>query len=400
MPKPNVFVPFIKNIGLLIISLTISIVLIFFAGEFFFRHYTGIKEHKTFSIAIAAHKTRGWACKPGKYSYFDMRAFRKTNMSINSLGIRGKNISLKVAYNKKRITIIGDSMAFSAIMSDAHRFSGILQSTLGEECEIVNVSVPGYGTGQEILFLNELLSKGYETGNKVILAFFTNDISDNVGINWNLERIPRTPAFDVDQNGKLMHTNPEIPADETNLKNKRFGKSLFYHFLQNRTEILLSQQLWLLDTINRLGYELKLPRVPGIISGWYVQGWKKRFEVTKKLLKYFNEHVKNNNQKTNFALLFLPSPFQTEKIFQQIIRNNVKNNPYYGMFLGDIDRPQNLVKKFCIENEIPFIDATPALRVPKDYYSNFFLREGHLNEYGSKIVAKVLHQYISNQKEK
>ena len=71
--------------------------------------------------------------------------------------------------------------------------------------------------------------------------------------------------------------------------------------------------------------------------------------------------------------------------------DRLNEDPRYKEFLLDLDRPQRMLRQFSEEHDIPFIDTTPALR--KSMF-NYFPREGHLNESGSTIVARVLYDSV------
>jgi hypothetical protein len=83
----------------------------------------------------------------------------------------------------------------------------------------------------------------------------------------------------------------------------------------------------------------------------------------------------------------MPSPFQTEAAFRDLIASHADQDPRYAAFVRDPKRPQRVLAEFCREEDIRFVDLTPALaRVTGAY----FPREGHLTELGSAVVAGVL----------
>src|SRR2546421_2829214 len=92
---------------------------------------------------------RGWTLKPGHYSYFNFQALRRVDVVINELGLRNRPLSHEPRQGIERVTIVGDSFVFGPSVNEAETITAQLQTLAGNSFEVVNVSVPGYGTGQE-----------------------------------------------------------------------------------------------------------------------------------------------------------------------------------------------------------------------------------------------------------
>jgi hypothetical protein len=310
-------------------------------------------------------------------------------MKINEFGIRSGNESFRPVPTRPRVTVVGDSFVFSEGISDGERFTDELQRLLGPDCEVVNASVPGYGTGQEFLLVEKLRTRGVDLGEVVLHVFFTNDTSDNAGLAYeSLERDPQKPVFEVDA-GELRHSPPTpwqpIPVDAIAADLGR--QSLLLALLRQRIGILAASHPSLLTTFASAGARVQLPRTPGVILAWYAPGWEERWGRTRDVLRHFARRVENEG--SEFLIAFMPSPFQVEKVFEEIARAHAGES-YYADFLTDIDRPQRELLGFCIEDRLHCIDLTPALREPRGE-SAFFLQEGHLNAFGSTLVAKRLY---------
>ncbi|MFZ1745542.1 MAG: hypothetical protein WAU17_06455, partial [Nitrospirales bacterium] len=338
------------------------------------------------------NESRGWALRPGNYRHFNFRAFREVDFTVNEDGLRNHKFSLALPADRERVTILGDSFVFGEALNDGEHLTDQLQKLGAGKFEFINVSAPGYGTGQEILLIKELVEHGYQIGNKLILAFFTNDILDNLGLDYSLKRSAIKPVFTINKRGELDHSVPEKPEIRKTSINL-FEKSLFFHFVRSRIEILLAANSELLDYLEIFGIIPDLPRVPGIITGWYNPGWEERWALTRDLLTYLAKLTSNEYQAKLFVL-FIPSPFQSSGIHKAILSNKREKDPRYETFLADIERPQNLLRKFCEEQGIPFIDASPALQKNGTKIPMFFPREGHLNEHGSQVVAELIYRSI------
>ena len=158
-----------------------------------------------------------------------------------------------------------------------------------------------------------------------------------------------------------------------------------------RGEAIVLKHPLLFQMLETLGLTPNLPRTPGIIAGWYGPGWQSRWSVTEDILEYIVQDFRERGIGDEIILAFMPSPFQTEPVFHDLIANRLDEDERYALFLEDMDRPQRLLAEFCRENNVPFVDLTAALRRAVGPY---FPSEGHLNEYGSEIVADVLYQTL------
>jgi hypothetical protein len=380
------------NLGLISLGTFLGILLIFVIGETYFRLSIKTEASSLSGDFKIYNESRGWALRPGNYRHFNFRAFREVDFTVNEDGLRNHKFSLTLPADRGRVTILGDSFVFGEALNDGEHLTDQLQKLGAEQFEFINVSIPGYGTGQEILLIKELVEHGYQIGNKLILAFFTNDILDNLGLDYSLKRSTMKPAFTINKLGEIEHSVPEKPAIKKTSINL-FEKSLFFHFVRSRIEILIAANSELLDYLEIFGIAPDLPRVPGIITGWYNPGWEERWAVTRDLLNYLAKLTRNEYQAKLFVL-FIPSPFQSSGIHKAILSNKREKDPRYETFLADIERPQNLLRKFCEEQGIPFIDASPALQKNGTKTPMFFPREGHLNEYGSQVVAELIYRSI------
>ena len=331
----------------------------------------------------------GWTLTPGSFEFFNVASFSPVRFSIGEAGLR-TNARPKAAH--RRITVVGDSFVFSEALSDGEVFTDLLQAHLGAGTEVVNAGIPGYGTGQQALLINRLRSAGFDLGDKILLVFFTNDIGDNAGFaHSSLTRDPAKPVFDV-HGGVLTSTRVDPwPASGVGDSGMAYARnSLAYALIRNRAEIVAAKYPGILRALATVGLVVSLPREPGLIQAWYSPSWEERWMRTEGILRYFSRSVRENGQELIIA--FMPSPFQVEKVFEELIRSPPES-ALNAAFLSDIDRPQRVLKSFCASERIRFVDLTPALREERTEPA-FFLREGHLNALGSAIVANRLLEVI------
>jgi len=129
---------------------------------------------------------------------------------INSKGLRSPEYSYKKEAGSSRVLVLGDSFAWGFGVSDEELFSRVLEKKLREKnprVEVINGGVSGWGTDQELLFLEE---EGYKySPDKVVLMFFLwNDLWNNIAANqYMLEK----PYFKKMEDGTLQVQHVPVP---------------------------------------------------------------------------------------------------------------------------------------------------------------------------------------------
>ena len=94
----------------------------------------------------------GWSLKPNSRlrSVDYMRDFDYV-IDVNSFGMREREFSWEKEPSKTRVLVIGDSFTFGTGIDAKWRFSDIMNRALEGEAEVLNASVPGWGTDQELI---------------------------------------------------------------------------------------------------------------------------------------------------------------------------------------------------------------------------------------------------------
>jgi hypothetical protein len=381
----------LANTALALGSTAVTCAALFAGGELLMQlKYGAVPPGPTESWA-RYDETRGWAMKPGRYSYFDVKAARRVDVSINELGLRQGPLAPQPPRGVQRITVLGDSFIFGPPVDDPQTIPSRLQALAGAGYEIVNVSAPGYGTGQEFRLLEELRAKGYKPGGKLVIAFFTNDIQDNVGLDYDtLAPNPRQPVFHVDAAGNLQQTSPPPPAPRQKGAVRLIDRSLFWPYLRYQLDVLMVSHPSILGLLDSVGLAPRLPRTPGIVSGWYAPQWEARWQVTENVLDYVVRAVRALPDAPEVHIAFVPSPFQLQGAFRRAAELSAGADPSYRAFLADPDRPQRLLEAFARRAGVPFIDLTPEVRKAAATTVMYFPREGHFNEAGNALAARVL----------
>lgn len=114
----------------------------------------------------------GWAPRPG------LRLESEGVVTtINEQGYRGEALPTGKT-GKRRIVVLGDSIAFGLYVQDAQTFAAVLQSQR-RDVEVANLSVQGYGPGQELTKL-EREALPLRPDVVVVATCLSNDLADAV----------------------------------------------------------------------------------------------------------------------------------------------------------------------------------------------------------------------------
>lgn len=114
---------------------------------------------------------RGWVLRPGLRGH---TPYAK-DVAINSQGLRDREFAVPKPEGVYRILMIGDSLTFGSGVASADSLPKQLEAKLGSAAvEVINAGVPGYGTYQERLLLEDV-GLAYQP-DLVILGFFHNDL--------------------------------------------------------------------------------------------------------------------------------------------------------------------------------------------------------------------------------
>jgi hypothetical protein len=383
---------FFVNAALVLASTLFTVMLVVAAGEVVLRWKYGSLPTQKHVGMIGFDEARGWVMRPGRYSYFQVAAVRRMDVTINELGLRNRSISREPQPGVQRIMVVGDSFVFGTPLGQDDIVTARLQALAGDSFEVVNLGVPGYGTGQQLRLVEELHAKGYRLGRKLVLAFFTNDLQDNLGLNYaTLDRNPLQPVFSVDAAGNLQQTPgqrpPEALGDSTG---SWLDRSLFGEVLRYQLQALAVSQPGILRALEAVGMAPALPYTPGIIAGWYADEWQARWSVTAGVLEYFVKAVRAIPDAPELFIAFVPSGFQVQESFKLTIAASANGDARYAAFLSDPDRPQRVLQALARRLDVQFIDLTPAMRRAAAHSVLYFPRDGHFNELGADVAAQVI----------
>lgn len=386
------------NAALALASAALALGLLFAGGELLLRAKYGAVPPGPPRGWAEFDERRGWAMKPGRYSYFEVRAARRVDVAINELGLRQGALASEPAPGVERISIVGDSFIFGPPVDDAETIPAQLQALAGSGYEVVNISAPGYGTAQQYRLIEELRAKGIKLGSKVVLTFFTNDVLDNLALNYRtLAPNRRQPAFAVDGAGELKQVSFPVARPARKDPGKPPGllkRSLFLAYVHYQLEVIAMSYPGIVTALQAVGMAPSLPRTPGIVLGWHSPGWEEQWQVSARVLEYVVKQLRALPEAPEVYIAFMPSPFQVQETFRRALASEADDDPRYGDFLADPDRPQRVLRTLAGQLAVPFIDLTPAVRAAGSSAPMYYPREGHFNDAGCRVAAEALYERV------
>ncbi len=269
-------------------------------------------------------------------------------VSINSLGLRGKEISIIKPPGSYRIMVLGDSYAFGSRVDDDKTFPFQLERMFNDDpadnrnTEVINAGHASYSTREEYEYLME---RGLRlVPDMVILAWFPNDI----------EELGREYSW-----RDLLKEHHKFEPWKSYARN-----SAIYNALRLRISSVLLRE--------RFGPYVPKDPVNIFDTNENVAEkalWDKCFEYILKIKGLCDKH------KIKFIIVALIDPLRPDN-------KNLK--------------PQDRLRKFAESNNILFIDTRGGF-LSKDNAENYLLpKDPHFSPRGNMIIAQKIYGFLKN----
>jgi len=170
----------------------------------------------------------GWRLREGWRGPFSL-PHRTTRVDISDQGLRDESYPPRAAPGRRRVLLLGDSLAWGFGVEKRESFDTLLEDRL-PGVEVVNEAVPGYGTDQELLLLEEQ-GLGFHP-DLVLLLFHPNDLLNNT---WPRQYGYPKPVFRIDGSGLRLENVP-VPGGPLRTLGRRVLRSSFLlHEIWRRT---------------------------------------------------------------------------------------------------------------------------------------------------------------------
>jgi hypothetical protein len=295
---------------------------------------------------------------------------RTTSLGFEGIGFRNGEVNGPVY-----AIALGDSFTWGEGVNDDEVWPWLLQARTG--LNFVNMGVSGYSAVQ---YERVLEKYGLALKPKLILwTFFPNDFYDSEHFQWRMET------------GRLAQRGSSADEDSSNWPETwdAFGRShsLLYNLVTlpfiERDEVEEYQRVYYRDRNLDLTFSMEpywQKRLdladPKIARGW---------ELTHQAILQGQELAAGADARLVVVIL----PFK-EQTYWPIVKNLLDHPERY-----DVDRPAEMVRALCVEENISCIDLVPAFKEHAMLGEQVYFRyDAHWNARGHTLAAQIIYERL------
>ena len=350
----------------------------------------------------------GWVNIPDASGWESCYGECQIRVTINSQGLREREISYEKEPVIRRILMLGDSTTAAMQVELEDTFVKQLEDGLNDDAgdwEVINAGVNAYGTDNELLFYR-LEGQKYDPDIVFLNMYLANDIYNNhPTLELRYGGQSAKPYFTLNDDGELELQN--FPVEDTATFWTKVGTFLKKNFQLPRfvaqTLALRSEIPSWLTPIVRLfgggrgansaegdasqavgdsgdGEATTPPRRPDICDPDPLPIIENAWNVTEAIILELEKEVEANG--AQLAVLIIPAA-------PQIVPPEEGNEWY-------CDVPNNQLTAFLDEAGIPYLDMLPAFReeVLAGNGPYYFEKDFHMNTLGHDLTSDLLYQFV------
>ena len=332
------------------------------------------------------HPIYGFFHRPGASGWIETPEFT-SYVSINSHGLRDREIEPAKPAGMSRVLMLGDSFVEGAQVpledTAAKRLEALLQARAGgRPLDVVNGGNAGFGTGQELLFLDND-GRTYAPDLVILVYFIDNDLPDN---GYAVARVrdldtTRRPFFVPDGNGDIVLRPGAAPPDD------RFAgarlwlrKTATYNLFENFllwNEAREQEQAQIGK--NRPTYLIEPP-----------PEWDEAWWVTEQLLGRVRDTA--DGMGANLVVVLAPSNFQIDdQAWRWLIPGDSRERRRY-----DQQAPNRRLAAIADRQGLRMLDLLPAIRAAHDSGAQlYYPADGHWTSAGHAFAAQQVAAYLA-----
>lgn len=337
----------------------------------------------------------GRSLRPGAKGWFTSEG--RALVEINSDGMRDREYPLKKPAGTVRIAVLGDSYAEAMQVSLEDSFPKLLEKSLNADdqagsprVEVLNFGVSAYGTGSELLTLQNKVWK-YQP-DIVVLAIFTgNDICDN---SQELSRgfDSGRPYFRVDENGKIAID--ESFRDSAGWRNRRrLEQSGLVEWVNRSALLQLIRRVRLKPAVGPRAAPDRPWEEVGVDAEAFAEpgsdAWREAWQTMEGLIGAIRDDVENHDARLVVVTLSAGIQVHPDAKLREQFRAALQ--------IEDEFYPDRRIEEFCRAQGISAITLAPKLQqiaVKEGSYFHGFrntrLGTGHWNQAGHKAAASLI----------
>jgi hypothetical protein len=330
------------------------------------------------------HPIYGFFHRPGASGWIETPEYT-SYVSINSHGLRDREMEPAKPAGTFRVLMIGDSFVEGAQVpfedGVAKRLEATLRAQAGDRpLDVVNGGNAGFGTGQELLFLDND-GRTYQPDLVVLVYFIDNDLPDNgyaVARARDLDT-SRRPFFVPDGNGGIV-LRPGVAPPEDHLAGARLWlrKTATYNLFENFllwNEARAQEQAQIGK--NRPTYLIDPP-----------PEWDEAWWVTEQLLGRVRDTTQGMG--AHLVVVLAPSNFQIdEQAWRWLVPGDSRERRY------DQEAPNRRLAAIGERQGLQMLDLLPAIRAAHDAGAQlYYPADGHWTSAGHAFAADQIAAYL------
>tara|TARA_Y100000310_G_scaffold341724_1_gene441787 strand:+ start:1256 stop:2707 length:1452 start_codon:yes stop_codon:yes gene_type:complete len=319
------------------------------------------------------------------------------NITHNSKGYR---MGHEVDENKTIVVMTGDSLTYGFWVDDKEIVSAQLNELLGNNWEVINLGVGGYGTGQSFL---RFVRDGLQYKPKVVVhALFTNDFSNIVSVHeYNVYK----PLFKIGEDMKLKLTNVPVPVSpnmelsypkerEHAYKGfKRFMRSGSHLYVLYKAKIdqIKSRLMQFFRPSEKLDYfNTYRDGEMWAIEKEYSDTMKYSYALNSLIIREYNKLAEDNN--ITFVFVLIGDRISVDPEIQKATEERYYNAD---RDFFDYEKPYRLLEEFAKSENIKIINLHPLFKKEFENKRSMYLEgDHHLNDYGHELFAKEVYNLM------
>jgi hypothetical protein len=348
---------------------------------------------------LVRHETLGHFHVPGFDGWIKTPEFT-THVAISRLGLRDRRQSYEKPPGTFRVLLLGGSFieAVQVAQRDgiAERLEALLNDDPARPVEVINAGVAAYGTGQELLLLDQVGSK-FQPDLVVLLFFVGNDLTNN---NYHLElrggdlKLALKPYFDLQSDGtlRLIPGPPPLPRDGFATMMRR--NSVLYNVFETGVANELNQS-YPREQFEAVG-GLRTP-LTGLYDTQIQEEWLRAWTISELLLA----RIRDRSAQMGAPLMIVGAPewraLEPEAWAEELRKGNPRSD---GLDSGrlTIDAPTTHLGEVALRLGVPYVDLLPPLRSAYPTHKPLYYDvDKHWTANGHVVAAQVVAQELRSR---
>jgi len=353
----------------------------------------------------------GWRMRPRQRAWYvkpDIHTWVETNV----FGFRGADFALEKPQHVQRVLLLADSFGAAIEVSEEAIFARVMERALnangaGDESrafQVINTGVGGYGTEQELLFLQQ---RGAESKpDIVVLGFhFGDDLIENSlalrqAVSWRLVKLPR-PYLHTDVQGQFQlrnyppkkhqvkqtwqHYYDLLPAEyrsrpDLGLQTSRWDKAGVAY-----RRMLEKLKAWLLHLKQKQSFTVELMMYHPQPGALYEAAW----QHTRRVIQTMQTCCANLGAQLLVAGLCAKEQVLPGYLHQRVAAAGAACAEFSPTL------PNERLKTLLHALQLPFVDLTPTFADKiQQGETLFFARDLHWNPKGHQLAGEQLAETI------